>query len=195
MKAETITMQTTLKNAVPIAAEGDILNLFRQTRRPDDFQPLVAANIERVRRIIHRIVLCPENTEDLVQETFIKAYERIDQFQGKARFSTWLCGIGINLARSFVRSNNKRQLVELSENHEDKQKGKQSHELESWQELRRIHQAIAGLPVKYRTVIVLSVIEELSMDEISEMVQCPKATIYWRLHQARKILSRSLEVQ
>jgi DNA-directed RNA polymerase specialized sigma24 family protein len=41
----------------------------------------------------------------------------------------------------------------------------------------------------------LSVIEELSMDEISEIMQCPKATIYWRLHQARKILSRSLEVQ
>lgn len=84
--------------------------------------------------------------------------------------------------------------MELTENLRGDQK-ESTAELESRQELKRIHQAIAGLSIKYRTVIVLSVIEELSMDEISEIVQCPKATLYWRLHQARKILSRSLEVQ
>ncbi len=194
MKAETIVMQAALEKAGKNATEDDILGLFRQTRRPDDFQPLVAANIERVRRIIYRIVLSPENTEDLVQETFLKAYQRIDQFEGKARFSTWLCGIGVNLARSFMKKENKRRLVELTDDLQDKQK-ERTAELESRQELKRIHQAIADLSIKYRTVIVLSVIEELSMDEISEIMQCPKATIYWRLHQARKILSRSLEVQ
>jgi RNA polymerase sigma-70 factor (ECF subfamily) len=194
MKAETITMQATLKKAGPTAAPDDILSAFLESRLPEDFQPLVAANIERVRRIIHRIVLCPESTEDLVQETFIKAYERIDQFNGKAQFSTWLCSIGVNLARSFARSESRRRSVELTENLRGDQK-ESTAELESRQELKRIHQAIAGLSIKYRTVIVLSVIEELSMDEISEIVQCPKATLYWRLHQARKILSRSLEVQ
>ena len=84
------------------ALQGTV-DQFLNSGTPEDFECLIRANLDKVRRVIYRIVLNVEDCEDLVQETFIKAYQKIHTFQQKSKFSTWLCQIGVNLAISFLR--------------------------------------------------------------------------------------------
>lgn len=172
-----------------------LVGAFLKARTPETFEPLVTGNITMVRRIIYRIVLCPDDTEDLVQETFIRAYEKAAAFEGKSKFSTWLCGIGVNLAISFIRKQKRRQSDELPPELEELNPSSPHGELETSQELNRIHAGIAKLPEKFRAVIVLGIVEELPPKEVADILGCSQATVYWRLHQARKRLAQILEVE
>ena len=182
-------MENNLDNHI---SDQDLLNIFLETRLPEDFEHLIRANIGRLQGVIYRIVLNIEDSEDLVQETFIKAYDKIDTFKGDAKFSTWLCQIGVNLAISFLRKRKPVQSINVEL--EESSFNTPDRIAESNAELDRIHQAISGLSEKLRSVIILSVIERMELKEIALVLKCPKATVYWRLHQARKILAKKLEV-
>lgn len=181
---------------MPLEHEGPgkgMLDRFLQTRRPEDFEPIVRLHANQLYRVIHRIVHNQHDTEDLVQDTMLRAYEKIDTFKGNAKFSTWLCQIGVHLAISYLRKRRRHVVsdpAELAELHPDPNPGEP--ELDS-ADAARVHRAIARLSAKLRAVIVLSVVEELPTEEIARILRCPKATVYWRLHQARTILRNTLE--
>ncbi len=175
--------------------EVDLLKKFFQSRLPGDFEPLMKTVIGKVYRVIYRIVLNKEDAEDLLQETMIKAYEKIDTFQGKAKFSTWVCQIGVNMALTSLRKIKYKHSDHEEENLESSPLDAPDLIIESTEEMEKIHRAISELSIKLRSVITLSVIEEMDIQEIAYVLKCPEATVYWRLHQARKILSQKLEVR
>ena len=170
-----------------------LLDKFLHTRTFEHFEPIIQRHLKQIYRVVYRIVHNQHDAEDLVQDTMLRAYESIETFKGRAKLSTWLCQIGVNLAISFLRSRKKfvpSDAVEWQAASSDPH----AHGAETQEEVERIHCAISGLSATLRSVIVLSVVEEMAIEEMAYILKRPKATIYWRLHHARRILRRKLEV-
>jgi len=168
-----------------------IVERYLAHRDPGDFQELVREHLSQVRRIIHRIVLCPDQTDDLVQETFLLAFSRMDQFRNQARFSTWLIRIAINVAVAYLRREKTKDVSPLDDLVERRMEGIRARGGNPY-EVERVHRAMARLPERYRTVLILVVVEELGTDEVAIMLNCTKATLYWRVFQAKKLLMHHL---
>ena len=170
--------------------EEQLINEFRATRDPEIFGKLVAENAAKVRGVIYKIVLNHATTDDVAQEAFIAAYQKFDSFRGGAKFSTWLCRIAVNKALTHLRRQRPEAPLtdaKLETMHNDREKCPHQAIVSS-EHSAQVDWAMRQLPDDLRTTIVLNVIEEMDIGAIAEIMACPKATVYWRLHQARKTL-------
>lgn len=167
---------------------------FLEKRTPETFAGVVDEYSDMLRKLIFRVVLNEHDADDVVQETLIEAYRKVDSFKGKAKFSTWLCRIAFNKAYSVLRNRKKTSDFELLDNHMSmaSPKNNPSSEMRTSEAHRDIGNAIQKLPDSLRTAITLIVIEERDIDEVAYIMACPKATIYWRVHKARKLLKKEL---
>lgn len=178
--------------------------LFSQVQRGDinAFDGIVIRYKTRLYNCVYRMVHQSEVAEDLVQETFLRVYKNRNNYQATSNFSTWIYTIALNLARSELRKRKRRQFFSLNTaSHEDSttegfdlpdpSAGPDTH-LEQSELGRAIQRAIDHLPVKYRTVIVLRDIEELSYEQISNILECPTGTIKSRVNRARLRLQEML---
>ncbi len=150
-----------------------------------------------------RMVDDRDAARSVMQETFLQAYERIDTFRGDSRFTTWLYGIGINQARSWLRK--RRREDKLDEDGIDLLQPKFSYgqyipspqpwapieEVERTDRKRLLHRALAQLPDHYRIIITLRDIEELDTPETAKILGLSEGNVRVRLHRARHAL-RSL---
>ena len=141
-----------------------------------------------------------EQTEDIVQDTMIKLYEKKHYYKEIAKFSTWLYTIAKNLANTELRKRNRKKITYLSQmstkdsDYEipDVQKDI-NKEFENEFINERINLAIAGLAEKFKTVIVLRDIQELSYEDISAIVGVPLGTVKSRINRARIQLQAELQ--
>ncbi len=171
------------------ADEAALLHAFRRDRTPDAFEPLLDLALPKIRGVIYRIVLNEDDMNDLVQETMIRAYHKFDSFQGRSAFSTWVCQIGVNQALNHVRKK-RPELTEDGNVERDAGAGKERPDRRMIQaeEQKTVDWAMAQLPEHLRSVLVLSVIEEMETDDVAAACGCSKTAVYWRLHKARKKL-------
>jgi RNA polymerase sigma-70 factor (ECF subfamily) len=163
--------------------------LVEEVRRGDHsaFEILVRRYENRLMGVLLRFVRDRELARDLAQETFLRVYERLDQFDPSRRFGPWLFRIGVNLALDFLRKR-RRRIWPLLFSDSRVEKGpdpavadpRESLDLE--QEVRRVLEAI---PEKYRTVLILRDLENFSTSEIAAILHRKEATIRWRLAEAR----------
>ena len=141
-----------------------------------------------------------EQTEDIVQDTMIKLYEKKHYYKEIAKFSTWLYTIAKNLANTELRKRNRKKITYLSQMSTkdsvyeipDVQKDI-NKEFENEFINERINLAIAGLAEKFKTVIVLRDIQELSYEDISAIVGVPLGTVKSRINRARIQLQAELQ--
>ena len=141
-----------------------------------------------------------EQTEDIVQDTMIKLYEKKHYYKEIAKFSTWLYTIAKNLANTELRKRNRKKITYLSQMSTkdsvyeipDIQKDI-NKEFENEFINERINLAIAGLAEKFKTVIVLRDIQELSYEDISAIVGVPLGTVKSRINRARIQLQAELK--
>ena len=141
-----------------------------------------------------------EQTEDIVQDTMIKLYEKKHYYKEIAKFSTWLYTIAKNLANTELRKRNRKKITYLSQMSTkdsvyeipDIQKDI-NKEFENEFINERINLAIAGLAEKFKTVIVLRDIQELSYEDISAIVGVPLGTVKSRINRARIQLQAELQ--
>lgn len=153
----------------------------------DAFGELVLRYERRLLRVIMRFVRDPDLAEDLAQETFIRAFERLDQFDPSRRFGPWLFRIGVNLTLDYLRKRKRRVWASLfsdsgSERWPDPAVADPRRKIELQQE---IHRVIDQLPERYRTVLVLRDLENFSTSEIAAILNRKEATVRWRLAEAR----------
>lgn len=154
------------------------------------FEIFVKVNQDKVFRTCLGYVQNEHDALDITQEVFIKAYEKIDQFKGDSKISTWLLKIAINLSLNFLRDNKKRQVnVDISavkelttENNSDEKQMKKA-----------VRKAIYNLPEKQRRVFILSFYLDLSYKEIAEITQYSISSIESLLFRARKNLKSDLQ--
>jgi RNA polymerase sigma-70 factor (ECF subfamily) len=154
------------------------------------FQSLVRSYEKKVYWIAFNLVGDVEDAQDLAQEAFLRVFKAIGRFKLQYNFYTWLYRIVVNLAIDHLRKKSKQQKVSLDECSLDPplDDGAAPDRNMKNTDLRRQIQAVLGsLPAKYKTVIVLRDIHEMSCEEISKIIHCTSATTRWRLHKAREM--------
>lgn len=167
------------------------------------FDLLVAKYQRRLMRLLSRIVHDPAEAEDVVQETFIKAYRALRHFRGDSAFYTWLYRIGINTAKNFLATQGRRTPTSTeadAEQAEGFNDGEQLRDintpesmLASKQIAQTVNTAMDALPVDLRTAIALREIEGLSYEEISDIMACPIGTVRSRIFRAREVIAEKLK--
>ena len=183
--------------------EGDQVLVARvQAGERQAFDLLVAKYQRRLMRLVTRLVHDPAEAEDVVQETFIKAFRALRHFRGDSAFYTWLYRIGINTAKNFLVTQGRRAPTsteadaERAEGFEDADSLRDINTPESVLASKQIaytvNAAMEALPHELRTAIVLREIEGLSYEEISEVMACPIGTVRSRIFRAREVIADKL---
>jgi RNA polymerase sigma-70 factor, ECF subfamily len=145
----------------------------------------------------------PQEAEDVVQETLLKALRNLHAFRAEARFSTWLVSIALNEARSRLR---RHRAFESLDDASDETDRIAPELLRDWREvpsevLERLEirtllrEAVTELPMIYREVFLLREIEELSISESAQALGISASSVKVRLHRARIMLQRRLAPQ
>jgi RNA polymerase sigma-70 factor (ECF subfamily) len=143
------------------------------------------------------------DADDVVQETFVRAYRGVKQFDGRSDFFTWLYRITVNTALNHVRSNKRvTALADAGATEVGHGGGRPEaigvpertpHEqLSLSRDVRRVLEAIAGLSTPLRITLVLATVEQLPYKQISEILEVPEGTIAWRVNEARRLLRERL---
>lgn len=157
------------------------------------FSELVKRHQRSVLRLSLRFVKDMDTAEDVTQEAFIKAYEKLNSFEGRASFKSWLFQIAVNTARNKIREW-KRDTVDI----DDVQLA-----VDAEAETTLVHTAVADilhsevekLPFKQKTALVLRVYEDLSFNEIADIMQCPYDTAKANYRHALMKLRQTFEQQ
>lgn len=169
------------------------------------FEDLVRQESPRLYRVILRILHDEDEAKSIMQETFLQAYKGLETFRGESKLTTWLYGIGINLARAALRKQQRLQPLEdqeLDRLQPEFRQGMYAEPYEPWNpeklaELKDrkglVHKAIEQLPEQYRTVLVLRDIEEWSTEETAKMLSISEGAVRVRLHRARQALRALLD--
>jgi RNA polymerase sigma-70 factor (ECF subfamily) len=140
--------------------------------------------------------------EDVVQESFIKAYRALPNFRGDSAFYTWLYRIGINTAKNYLVAMGRRPQVskdieiEDAENFEDadelRSMATPESELMTKEIAKTVNDTMMSLPDDLRTAITLREIEGLSYEEIASVMDCPIGTVRSRIFRARETIAAKL---
>jgi RNA polymerase sigma-70 factor (ECF subfamily) len=131
--------------------------------------------------------------DDLTQETFLRAWRGLSGFRAEARFSTWLTRIAWNVLQDEVARRERSATVVTESIEAAYSTTGQPDEGVLQQELdQQISAALAELSPKLRAAIVLTGLQQLSPDEAAELEGCSVSTMYWRIHEARRLLEQRL---
>ena len=178
----------------------DDLELAKRASQGDDgaFEALVTKYERQVYNLALRTLLDPEDARDVVQEVFLRVYEKIGDFRGESAFSTWLYRVAVNLCTDAIRGRQKRWSYSLDAPYFDKdaplQVSEKGPSVEDEVESRILMQKIAGalvdLSPEHRTMLVLAHIKGLSYEEISQITGVPMGTVKSRLARARWALKK-----
>lgn len=166
------------------------------------FELLVVKYQRRLTRLLSRFIRDEHEVHDVAQETFIKAYRALPGFRGESAFYTWLYRIGINTAKNFLVSSNRRPFMvndivndegesmnlaeQVPDNHTPET------ELMNKQIIATVEKAVAKLPEDLRRVITLREMEGLSYEEIAQIMDCPIGTVRSRIFRAREVIATDL---
>ena len=156
------------------------------------FALLVDRYKDRAMTLAVRMLRSREDAEEAAQDAFIRAYNALDKFEGSSRFGTWLYRIVYNVCLTRL-AKRKEEFVSIDdEDNKDLRLpelyGSSQLEYESTETIAIIKKAIETLPLKYRTVLSLFYLQELSHEEICEVTQLPLGTVKTHLFRARSLL-------
>lgn len=165
------------------------------------FEDIVEHFQGKVFAICFRMVGNKHEAEDIAQEAFIRAYINIQSYDENRKFSTWLYRIATNLAIDRMRKKKPDYYLDAEIQGAD---GLNLYaqipddgvlpedEVESLETQSYIQKEIMELPAKYRSIIALRFIDELSLKEISEILEIPVGTVKTRIHRGREALRKKL---
>lgn len=183
---------------------ADEANLVARAKKGDRdaFFTLVSHYERNLYRLGLSITGNEQDAEDVLQETFLKAFANLAGFQGDSRLYTWLVRIAMNEALMKLRKRKTEKAVSLDEP-ESSEDGDQPRQIVAWEqdpeqkfaqnELRQIlKEAMERLPHAYRIVVQLRDVEELSTEEAAEVLNMSMAAVKSRLLRGRLMLRESL---
>jgi RNA polymerase sigma-70 factor (ECF subfamily) len=168
-----------------------------------DFDSQVMPFVDSLYNTAYRMTRSAEDAEDLVQETYFKAYKYYDKFEEGTNLKAWLFKI---LKNTFINNYRKRKLeprsVDFAEIEDSFERivRRDSNEQPSDPEAdffsgvldEDVKKALESLPYDYRMVVILADLEDFSYKEIAEILDCPVGTVMSRLYRGRKLLEKAL---
>ena len=166
------------------------------------FGLLVEKYHRKLGRLLSRMIRDQAEVEDVVQESFIKAYRALNSFRGDSAFYTWLYRIGINTAKNYLVGLGRRPQVMQEVDIDDVENFDDGHEMRTMetpetelmtkQIAQTVNDTMAGLPDELRVAITLRELEGLSYEEIAAIMQCPIGTVRSRIFRARETIAAKL---
>lgn len=167
--------------------EQFVQQLQHSTTKDSAFRKLIAQNQSMLYYHIRSIVLYHEDADDVLQETFIKAYENIHNFKGHSKLSSWLFRIATNHALDFLKQKSKMQKVSLDEYNQQVLDQLETDPFFNGDEATRLlHQAIATLPEKQQLVFKMRYFQELDYQSISDILDTSVGALKASYHHAMK---------
>jgi RNA polymerase sigma-70 factor (ECF subfamily) len=185
---------------------ADDMELVHRAKQDDlgAFGELVRRYQGKIYGLVYNMTSNREDTEDLVQDIFIKAHKSLAKFREKSSFYTWIYRIAINKTINFLKKRKKRRgyslddvdsgierdpdYVEFATRARSTRRDVSIHELQG-----RLNDALMKLSDKHRTVVVLHDIQGVPHEEIARMTGCSQGTVRSRLHYARQQLQVELK--
>jgi RNA polymerase sigma-70 factor (ECF subfamily) len=175
------------------------LELVERVRSGDrlSFSELVKRHQRGLLRLSLRFVKDMGLAEDVVQESFIKAFEKLNSFEGRSSFKSWIFQITVNTARNKIREM-RHEMTDIDNVHLAVPALAETGLVHS-AVAELIHEEIDKLPFKQRTALVLRVYEDMSFKEISEIMECPydtaKANYRHALLKLRQVFEEQHELR
>ena len=174
-------------------AQGDDLEAYQALM--ERYQP-------RIYSLIYNMTSNKEDTEDLIQDVFIKAHSALPKFKGKSSFYTWVYRIAVNRTINYVKKRKRRMALSLNDIdagiERDEVYVELSRKSSPFRDARmteiqeKLNTALQTLSEKHRTVVVMHDIEGISHDKIAEILGVSSGTVRSRLFYARKQLQAEL---
>jgi RNA polymerase sigma-70 factor (ECF subfamily) len=176
--------------------------LVDQARAGDSeaFGVLVRRHQRRIFRLAHHLVRNGAEAEDVMQETFVRAYQALDRFDGRSEPFTWLYRIAVNLSLNVIRARKNTKdatpaddprieglLSEMRPAHADPATSSQQRQLAA-----ALCDGIDALSDTLRTTLILVCIDGVAHDDAAKILGCPEGTVAWRVHEARRKLKTYL---
>jgi len=157
------------------------------------FDGLVERYYQRIDRLVQQVIRNPLGAEDITQEAFLRAYRALPRFRGEASFYSWLYRIALNLCLNYLRQQaNRISSVEGPEASILPAVTDPSMLLEHQERERLVRGAIDALPTHYRVAIILRDLEELSYQEIADILGIPLGTVKSRINFGKHLLRQAL---
>ncbi len=158
-----------------------------------DLDQIVSLYRTRIARLAYRLLGWDAEAEDVVQDVFVSVLKNLKNFRGRSSLWTWLARITVNRCHNLRRRREvrKRLLPWVGRRlaHADRDTAERAEDRETFEQVR---QAALSLPAKLRDVTVLRYLEEMSIDEVAEVLGASANTVRVRLHRARELLRRKL---
>jgi RNA polymerase sigma-70 factor (ECF subfamily) len=180
---------------VPSEAHDNERGLVIRVQQGDReaFDELARRYARRAFAIAYRILRHTQDAEDLVQDAFMAALDGIGSFDPARPFAPWFFKIVVNRSLNAASARNTRERHVTVTHLWNKDAAAVEFDPAERSEIRqRFQQALAALPKHQRLIVELSDLDGRSSTEIGEMLELPRGTVRWHLHQARKVLRAAL---
>ena len=188
-----------LINVVPSTVEQNDLLLVAASKNGDQeaFAQLVQRYQRLVFNLVYRMLQQYDEATEITQDTFLAAWQGLPSFRGDARFPTWLYRIAYNcsLKQLELRKRDRALQVALEaektlENADDEQR--ENAELDARDRQLLVQEHLSRLPAKYRIVLILRHLQDMTYEEMAEILTMPIGTIKTHLFRARNLLKERL---
>lgn len=166
------------------------------------FGLLVTKYQRKLARLVSRMVRDPAEVEDIVQDSFIRAYKALPNFRNDSAFYTWLYRIGVNTAKNWLVTHGRRAQLTSTTDGEDTENYDEPELLRNNETPERllmtkqigetVNAVVEALPEDLRTALTLREIEGLSYEEIADVMDCPIGTVRSRIFRARDVIALKL---
>lgn len=155
------------------------------------FETLVRNHQQMIHALTFQMTGSVADAKDLAQETFIRAYEQIGKFNGRAKFGTWLYSIAVHACLNWRRSEARRFQAHYN-CAEETFAGSSSGEICADEMAQHAQEALMKLPAKQRAAIVLTIYDGLNHAEAAKILRCSETTVSWRVFVAKRKLKQLL---
>lgn len=179
--------------------EHDDLQLVSASKNGDQdaFSLLVQRYQRRVFNLVFRMLQNYEEANEVTQEAFLAAWQGLPSFRGEARFSTWLYRIAYNCALKQLETRKRDKALHTALQAEQALElegdDPKSTLLEALDNQKMIQEQLSQLPPKYRIVLILRHLQDMTYEEIAEVLTMPVGTIKTHLFRARNLLKERLQ--
>ena len=189
-----------LANAVtsPVELEDQQLVIASKHGDQDAFSQLVQRYQRPIFNLVFRMLQQYEEANEITQEAFLAAWQGLPSFRGDARFPTWLYRIAYNCALKQLETRRRDRALQIALQAEQALESEDSQrradaQLDARDRQTLVQEHLSRLPAKYRIVLILRHLQEMTYEEMAEILKMPVGTIKTHLFRARNLLKERLQ--
>lgn len=181
----------------PVELDDQQLVLASKGGDQDAFAQLVQRYQRRIFNLVYRMLQNYEEASEITQETFLAAWQGLPSFRGEARFATWLYRIAYNCALKQLETRKRDRALQTALQAEHALESgntfdRASAQIDAREQQALVQEHLSHLPAKYRIVLILRHLQDMTYEEMAEILTMPVGTIKTHLFRARNLLKERL---